>query len=85
MISCAQVVELVSDYVEGRMSFAERMRFQFHLGICSHCRAYVRQMKVAVAALGRMPAEPPPPEVADALIATFRDWKAELRATDPGE
>ncbi len=75
MLTCKQITELVSDYVEKRLPLWDRMRFEMHVGMCKHCREYLRQMKLTVRALGEIPAEPPPPEVRDELLRRFRDWK----------
>jgi len=76
MLSCQQITELITDYLEGRMSFANRMRFQMHVGMCKHCRAYLRQMKATVAAVGRLPDAPIPDEVRDELRKRFATWQA---------
>lgn len=76
MLSCKEVTEIVTDYVEGRMSLADRMRFQMHIGMCKHCRAYLRQMKATVAALGKLPDDAPmPDDVRDELRERFASWK----------
>ena len=75
MLSCQELVELVTDYTEGRMSLADRLRFGVHLAQCSHCRAYVREMKAAVRALGHMPPEPMPHDVEHEMRALFANWK----------
>ncbi len=72
MLTCQQVTELVTDYLDGRLSFGERMGFQMHLGLCGHCRAYLRQMKTTVRALGALPADPIPAPMRDELLARFR-------------
>ena len=59
-MSCRELAELISDHLEGRLGFVDRVRFQLHLGICAHCRAYLKQMRGLVRALGALPAEPPP-------------------------
>ena len=76
MLSCKQMTELVTDYLEGRMGLADRMRFQMHLGMCKHCRAYLRQMKVTIEALGQLPGEPMPADVPmpDDVHKRFADW-----------
>jgi predicted anti-sigma-YlaC factor YlaD len=74
MLSCKQITEIVTDYLEGRMGLADRMRFQMHLGMCKHCRAYLRQMKATIAALGQLPDEPMPEVVYDELRKRFADW-----------
>lgn len=73
MLTCQQLTELVTDYLEGRLSFVERMGFQMHIGMCRSCRAYLRQMKVTVHTLGKLPADPIPAGVRDDLLARFRD------------
>jgi anti-sigma factor RsiW len=76
MLSCKEITELVTDYLEGRLGLADRMRFQMHLGMCKHCRAYLRQMKATIATLGKLPDEPMPDEVRDEMRKRFADWNA---------
>ncbi len=75
MLTCKELTEIVTDYLEGRMPFGKRMSFWLHISMCKHCREYIRQMKLTVATLGKMPPEPIPPETREALHARFRDWK----------
>jgi len=77
MAYCRTLTELVTDYLEGRLSTGERLRFQLHLGLCRHCRAYLKQMKLTVRKLGQLPAEPMPAEVKAELLARFRGWARE--------
>jgi len=76
MLVCRDVTELVTDFVEGRMSFWDRARFQLHLGMCRHCREYVRQMRTTSRLLGESSPEPPPPDVEAELLHRFKDWKS---------
>lgn len=76
MLTCRELTELITDYLEGRMPLMQRLRFQLHLGMCRHCRAYLRQMRATVRTLGMILAEPPPPEVRDELLLRFRNWRA---------
>ncbi len=78
MLTCRELTELVTDYVEGRLSFLDRLRFQMHLGMCRSCRAYLRQVKQTIRALGELPPESIPPDVQRALRERFRDWKRDL-------
>ena len=57
MLTCQQLTELVTDYLEGRMSIWDRLRFQMHVGMCRRCRAYLHQMKMTVRTLGKLPQE----------------------------
>lgn len=75
MLTCQELTELVTDYLEDRLSSMDRLRFRFHIGMCRHCRAYLNQMKQTIRALGKLPAEEIPPEVRDVLLARFRTWK----------
>ena len=74
-LTCQQVAEAVTDYLEGALSFVDRLRFHMHLGMCVGCRNYLRQMKYTIQTLGKLPAEPIPPKVRDELVKRFRDWK----------
>lgn len=75
MLNCKQITALVTDYLEGRLSFGQRVRFWLHLGMCDGCRRYLRQMRAAVKLAGRLAPEPPPAEVRDALRRAFRNWE----------
>lgn len=63
MLSCKEVTALVTDYVEGRLSFTERIQFRIHMIGCPHCRRYLRQMRVTQRALGALPVESIPLDV----------------------
>ena len=75
MLTCRELTELVTDYLESRLSIGQRLRFEMHIGMCSDCRAYLRQMKQTVHTLGKLPEESVPREVLDHLLQRFRDWK----------
>jgi predicted anti-sigma-YlaC factor YlaD len=55
-LTCQELVELVTDYLEGALPPAEVARFDAHLVGCSHCRVYLEQMRLTIRALGRLPA-----------------------------
>jgi anti-sigma factor RsiW len=74
---CRELVELVTDYLEGRISSADRSRFEEHLDECDGCTAYVEQMRRTIEALGHIPEESLSPEAERELLAAFRDWRAE--------
>ncbi len=74
MLVCRDVTELVTDFVEGRMGPWDRLRFQLHLGMCRHCREYVRQIRATVRTTGRLPQSPPPPGVEAELLRRFKRW-----------
>jgi anti-sigma factor RsiW len=76
MLSCREITEIVTDYVEGALSLRDRLRFQLHIGMCRHCRAYLRQMKLTARTLGYLPEPELPPELEDELLRRFEGWKA---------
>lgn len=73
MLTCQEVTEVVTDYLEGRHSLVQRLRFQLHLGMCRHCRTYVRQMKTTIDSIGALRDGPAPP-VSPELLERFRNW-----------
>lgn len=74
-LSCQELVELVTNYLEGSLAPGERERFEAHLAICTGCRCYLAQIRHTVAQLGGLPAETISTEALDALLRIFRDWK----------
>ena len=75
-LSCQELVELVTDYLEGALPEEERRRFEEHIGPCSGCREYVEQMRTTVQLVGRLSPETISREAEEALLAAFRNWKA---------
>lgn len=75
MLTCRELTELITDYLEGRMAFMDRVRFRSHIGMCRNCRTYLDQMKHTIRTLGHLPPETIPPDMRDQLLARFRDWK----------
>lgn len=74
MLTCSQIIDLVTEYLEGKLSLAQRLRFQMHLGMCRHCRRYLSQMKMTIRALGFL--RPVPiPGLPSELVGRFRSWK----------
>ena len=71
---CRELVELITDYLENRLSPRNRARFEAHLAECEACRAYLDQFRQTIRALGRLPEESLSSEARDALIAAFRGW-----------
>ena len=74
-VSCSEVVELVTDYLERSLPPAEAALFEQHLNFCDGCDWYVDQMRTTVAAVGRVREEDVPPEMRERLLTAFRDWK----------
>ena len=74
---CQQVVELVTDYLEGALSEADRRRFEGHLAGCPHCTEYLAQMRETIRLAGRVAAEDLTPAMRTDLTDLYRRWRAE--------
>jgi predicted anti-sigma-YlaC factor YlaD len=74
-ISCQDVVELVSDYLERALPPHAASLFEEHLNFCDGCVTYVDQMRVTIEAAGRVAEEDVPAETRERLLTAFRDWK----------
>jgi anti-sigma factor RsiW len=74
-MSCKELVELVTDYLEDTLPADERRRFEEHLTICAGCVVHVDQMRATVDAVGVLREDDVTPEARDALLNVFRDWK----------
>ncbi len=68
-------MQVVTDYIEGVLSPADRRRFEQHLAICPGCQIYLDQMRQTVGAVGRLSEESIPADGKNVLLQAFRDWK----------
>jgi anti-sigma factor RsiW len=75
-ITCRELVELVTDYLEHALPPDRRALFEEHLARCDWCGAYVDQMRQTRRALGSLTEESISGEARDALLQAFRGWKA---------
>lgn len=74
-MSCKELVELVTDYLEGALSPADQRRFELHMGRCEECKLYIDQIRLTIKAAGQLTEDSINPAVKDELLAAFRDWK----------
>jgi anti-sigma factor RsiW len=73
-LPCRELVELVTDYLEDRLSPIDRARFEAHLTECEACRTYLEQFRETIRVLGRLPEESLSSEAREALLTAFRGW-----------
>jgi anti-sigma factor RsiW len=71
-ISCQEVVELVTDYLEGELDDETRADLEAHLGLCPGCDTYFAQMRRTIDQLGHVPVETLSSRAQDELLAAFR-------------
>jgi anti-sigma factor RsiW len=76
-VVCQQAVELVTDYLEGTLSRADRRRFEKHLAGCPHCTEYLAQMRATIELTGTLTADDLPGPVQDEFIDLYRRWRAD--------
>lgn len=75
-LSCRDLVELVTDYLDGAMDPAMAASFEQHAGGCPPCLEHLEQMKLTVRAAGGVSDGAITPEARSALMERFRDWNA---------
>ena len=73
-MSCKQLVDVITDYLEGAMPPGDRARFESHLDACPYCVTYLEQMRATVDALGELSEESLSEEARDQLLQAFRGW-----------
>lgn len=74
-LTCKQLVELVTEYLEESLPLRERERFERHLAVCPGCNTYLEQMRQTIRAMGELTEDSLEPETRDELLALFRNWK----------
>lgn len=74
-MTCQELVELITEYLEGALPAEDSARFDAHLATCSHCTHYMAQIRQTIAMTGRLAEEQIAPAAKDELLAAFRDWK----------
>lgn len=74
-LTCQELVELVTEYLEGSLPAAQRARFEAHLAECPYCRIYLEQVRETIRLLGRLTEETISTEAGQELLRLFRDWK----------
>ena len=76
-LTCQELVELVTDYLEETLPGDVRVRFDEHLAGCPYCRTYLEQFRTTIELAGTLREEDVTPAARDALLARFAEWKRE--------
>jgi anti-sigma factor RsiW len=76
VLSCQEVVELVTDFLENALPPVRRAVVLEHLRGCDDCLRYLAQLQVTRRLLADVPAEPLPATERDALLRAYREWCA---------
>lgn len=75
-LTCREVVELLSDHLDGTLPAWQRARVVAHLQACPECTAYLEQLRATIGALGRLREQDVPVPILERLVAAFRNWRA---------
>jgi anti-sigma factor RsiW len=73
-ITCQELVELVTEYLEGTLPAERRERFEQHLAACPGCADYVQQMRLTIRTTGQLAEASLDPRMREVLLSLFRDW-----------
>lgn len=72
---CQQAVELVTDYLEGALSRADRRRYEKHLSKCDGCTEYLAQIRATIAITGRVTPDDLTDEMRTEFVELYRRWQ----------
>jgi anti-sigma factor RsiW len=75
-LTCQELVELVTEYLEDALSPVDRDRFEEHIALCPMCQVHLEQLRVTIRELGRVSESDIDPAVLAEMTALFRDWNA---------
>ena len=75
-MTCQELVELVTEYLEGALSELDRARFEEHIALCPMCQVHLEQLRVTVRELGTLRERDIDPGVLAELQERFRTWRA---------
>ena len=76
-MACRELVELVTDYLEGAMAVPDRERFEAHLAECPYCVLYLEEMRATIRSVGALREDAVSEDAWRGLLDVFGRWKAE--------
>lgn len=74
-LSCQELVELVTDYLEGALDGRDMLAFERHLAGCDGCTEYVEQLRTTIRLVGTLTPDDLTRDAESTLLQAFRDWK----------
>ena len=77
-LSCQELVELVTDYLEGALDERDLRAFEAHLAGCDGCTEYLDEMRTTIRVVGMLTPNDLTETAEAALLQAFRDWKRSL-------
>ena len=74
-MTCKELVELVTDYLEGALPPADLARFEEHVVSCPPCHVHLEQMRRTIDVIGHIPEDSLSADAEHDLLDAFRSWK----------
>ncbi len=74
-LTCKELTEVLTDYLEGVMPAEDRARFEAHVAVCDGCATYVEQMRQVIATVHELRPDDVEATAPDDLLEAFRAWK----------
>jgi anti-sigma factor RsiW len=74
-LTCQELVELVTDYLEGAMPAGDRVRFERHIAGCEGCGTFLDQIRTTIRLAGTLTQDSLQGSAREGLLRAFRDWK----------
>jgi anti-sigma factor RsiW len=73
-LSCVEVVELVTGYLDGALDDTTAARVREHLALCDGCAEYVEQMRATAGVVAVAVEDELDAGVRERLLSAFRDF-----------
>lgn len=80
-MTCEELVELVTAYLEDTLPADQRAAFDDHLALCPGCGRYLVQFRQTIDMLGELPEDSLSSPARERLLGAFAQW----RRTPPPE
>lgn len=77
-LACADLVEVVTHYLDGALGAATTAAVSGHLRSCSACRNHVGQVQTATRLASALPAEQMSGDLETTLLSGYRKWAASV-------
>ncbi len=74
-LTCQEIVELVTEYLEGTLSPLDHERFERHIAMCDGCSTYLDQFRDTIRLTGRLGEDDLPAQARSEFLAAFREWR----------
>jgi predicted anti-sigma-YlaC factor YlaD len=74
-MACQELVEVITDYLEGTLPASDRVRFDTHLSKCAACREYLEQIRALIRLSGGLTVQTIEPATRESLLRAFRRWR----------